>query len=302
MNIKYRQLKAFVLAARLSSFVEAAGAMAVTPASFSNLIKELERDLGVVLFDRSTRRCILTDAGQAFHEQMGGAIRHLEAVYSEMSEVGRGRRGRLAIAAIPSLSFGVVAEAIAEYRKTHPDVEIALSERRNGEVISAVRNREVELGMGSLLQRDSGLAWLPTWTDRVTLIVPAGHPLAEGRIGWRALETHPYIMMSTGPVEHAMRVFDLRIKPLFEVYHVATAVAMVKRGIGITALPSSVLPALNMEGLVCKPIEGRLTTRRLGIIHRSGSKLSRVAAEFVALLGKLAQAGHGAGGWPGAEG
>jgi len=281
MNIKYRQLKAFSLAARMSSFMEAASAMAVTPASFSNLIKELEQDLGVILFDRTTRRCVLTDAGQVFHDQMSGAIAHVETLYREMIEIGQGHRGRLAIAAVPSLSFGVIARALAEYKTSYPNVEIVLHERRNDDVFAAVRNREVELGMGSLLRQDSALTWLPTLTDRLMLIVPHGHPLAKGRVGWRALASYPYIMMSTGPAEHAIRVNNLRVNPLMEVEHVATAVAMVRHGMGITALPSSVIPVLNMEGVVCVPIEGRLAIRSLGIAHRSGSKLSRAAETFI---------------------
>jgi len=289
MNIKYRQLKAFSLAARLSSFMEAANAMAVTPASFSNLIKELEKDLGVILFERTTRRCVLTSAGQTFHDQMTGAINHVETVYREMVETGQGRRGRLAIAAIPSLSFGVIARALADYRARYPNVEIVLNERRNDEVFAAVRDREVELGMGSLLHRDSALTWLPTLTDRLMLIAPPGHPLAKGRVGWRSLSNYPYIMMSTGPAEHAMQVNNLQVNSVLEVDHVATAVAMVRHGMGITALPSSVLPALNMEGVVCVPILGRLATRSLGIAYRSGSKLSKAAEMFVQIVTETAK-------------
>jgi DNA-binding transcriptional LysR family regulator len=284
MNIKYRQLKAFSLAARLASFTEAASAMAVTPASFSSLIKALEQDLGVVLFDRTTRRCVLTDAGRSFDAQLGGALDHVETLYRDMKETGQGSRGRLSIAAIPSLSLAVISPTLARYRSRYPHVQIVLSERRNDEVFAAVRDREVELGMGSLLKPDGVLTWRPVLTDRLMLVAPRGHPLASARVGWRALEAYPYIMMSTGPAEHAIRVNNLRVQPVFEVDHVATAVAMVRHGIGITALPSSVIPALNMDGVVCVPIEGRLAIRTLGVAYRGASALSKAAEQFIELL------------------
>jgi DNA-binding transcriptional LysR family regulator len=284
MNIKYRQLKAFSLAAQLSSFTEAASAMSVTPASFSSLIKELENDLGVVLFDRTTRRCLLTDVGRSFAGQLDGALDHMESHYREMKETGGGQRGRLAIATVPSVSLAVISPTLAGYRNRYPQVQIFLSERRNDEVFAAVRDREVELGMGSMLKPDGVLTWRPVLTDRLMLFTPVNHPLSAGPVGWRALEAYPYIMMSTGPAEHAIRVNNLRVQPVLEVDHVATAVAMVRHGLGITALPSSVIPALNLDGVACVPIEGRLAIRTLGVAYRKASVLSKAASNFIELL------------------
>lgn len=284
MNIKYRQLKAFSLAAQLGSFSEAADAMAVTQPSFSNLIKELEADLGVQLFDRTSRRSLLTDAGRSFQGQVAAALEHLETVYRGMTQTGRGERGRLSIATLASLSFGIIPKAIAQFRARFPEVQIVLHERKNVDVFQAVREREVELGMGCLLQPDDALHFQPMFTDRLMLVVPEGHPLATGRATWRSLESYPYIFMRTGPSEHAIRAKDLRVAPAFEVEHVATAVAMVRHGIGITALPSSVFPALNLEGVRVVPIVGRLATRTLGVATRSGSPLSGAARNFVDLV------------------
>ncbi len=288
MNIKYRQLKAFLLAAQLGSFSDAAQALSVTQPSFSNLIKELENDLGVVLFDRTTRRCVLTDAGVAFHDQMSVALTHMEGIYREMTETGLGQRGRLSIAALASLSFGIIPKTLAEYRRRYPQVQITLKERKNDDVFAAVRRREVELGMGSLLRKDPALSYLPIFTDRLMLVVPTGHPLVGTRVSWRTLESHPYILMPTGPAEHAIRVNNLQVEPAFEVEHVATAVAMVRHGMGVTALPSSVFPALNLEGVTVMPIVGRLATRTLGVAYRNGSKLTRAAEIFLAMLRQTA--------------
>jgi LysR family carnitine catabolism transcriptional activator len=284
MNIKYRQLKAFSLAARTLSFTEAAKAFSVTQASFSNLIKELELDLGVALFERTTRQCSLTDAGKTFYENLKGLLDHLETLYTEMIEVGQGKRGRLVIAALPSMTFGFIPEVVARFRAEYPDVEIVLHERNNEEVFNTVRTREAELGLGSMLRSDQTLHWLPMFTERLVLFVPRGHALAGKQVSWRSIEAHPYILMTTGPTEYALHQLNLGIKPVFEVEHVATAVAMVRNGLGITALPSSVIPALNLDGIALAPIKGRFTTRKLGVVHRKAAPLSQMAQIFLDML------------------
>ena len=291
MNIKYRQLKAFILAARSLSFTESAAALSITQASFSNLMKELEADLGLLLFERTTRSCVLTDVGRSFYDNLSGSFEHIEDLYRQMTEVGQGLRGRLLISALPSMAIGFIPPVLADYRAAYPDVEIVLKERTNEDVFRLVRERKVELGLGIMLGPDETLDWIPLFSDRVMLIVPDGHELVGKKVGWRTLERFPHIMMVTGSTEYAMRVQNLRLKTISEVEHVATAVAMVRNGLGITTLPSSVMGALNFEGVTAIPITGKLTVRRLGVAYRKESRLTRVAECFVEMLRAKSSAG-----------
>ncbi|MGE4239200.1 LysR family transcriptional regulator [Ramlibacter sp.] len=284
MNIKYRQLKAFSLAAQTQSFTRAADAMAVTQASFSTLIKELEHDLGVVLFERTTRRCTLTDAGRVLADTLRSPLEHLESVYAHMKEIGAGKRGRLVVAALPSMSFDLVPRVLAGFRAALPGVEVVLRERMNEEVFDAVKAREAELGLGCLLRPDPELEWVPLGSDQLLAIVPAHHALAGPGVTWRQLENFPMIMMGRGSAERALLASNLRLKAAFDVEYVATAVAMVREGLGITTLPSSLIGGLNMQGLKTVPIAGALAKRALGVAYRKGSHLSSIAAAFVEQL------------------
>jgi len=284
MNIKYRQIKGFLLAARLGSFKKAAAALSITQPSFSILMKELEENLGVPLFDRTTRRCTLTHGGQVFQKEVSGAMEGLEEAFLHMKEFGAGRRGQLTIAALGSLSFGIIPQALSEFQKRYPEVRITLREMRNNQVFEAVRVREAELGMGSLLKADSSLTFVPLFTDRLMLIVPVGHPLEGSTARWKTLEKYPYIMMTKGPAEYAIRANNVQINLAFEVDHVATALAMVRHGLGITALPSSVLPSLSMDGLAQVEISAPMATRILGAAYRKGAYLSAPAANFLEML------------------
>src|SRR5690606_34636528 len=187
-HIKYRQLKAFALAVETGSFKAGAEKLSVTQPSFSAMIKNLESDVNVRLFDRTTRTCALTQAGRMCYEQVSEGIAQIEDAYGFMMDVGGGQRGRLTIAALPSLSSGVVTNRLALFQKQYPRVRIGLSEGKNAEIIETVRRGDVELGVASLLTPDRDLTFERCFTDHLMYVVPEGHPLQKGPATWKSAE------------------------------------------------------------------------------------------------------------------
>lgn len=268
----------------MGSFKAAADRLAVTQPSFSVLIKELENDIEVTLFDRTTRRCLLTDAGQTFYDEIKGALGHLEDAYTHVKDVGRGSRGKLSLAALPSLAAGIVTSKLGEFHRSHPGVRIVLSERKNDQILEAVRHGEVEMGVGSMWQPEPELSFRPLFTDQLMFVVPQGHPLASMKPIWKCADKFDLILINAGPTEHALKSSNVQRSPAYEVEHLATALAMVRHGMGITILPSSVVPTMNMNGLVCLPIHGKMATRNIGIILKQGARPSTPVREFAELL------------------
>lgn len=280
-GIKFRQLKAFALVVETGSFRAAAEWLAVTQPSLSALVRELETDLGVALLERTTRHCAPTEAGRVFYEDIRGALQQLEVSYRYVKEVGRGSRGRLSLAALPSLAAGVVTRAVGEFRRANPAVRIHLTERRNDKVLDAVRQGEVEVGVGSLWRADEELEFLELFRDRMMFVAPVGHAIATMRPTLSLADKFDLILMRAGPTEFALRASGSTRPVAFEVEHLATAVAMVRHGFGVSILPSTVKAVMNMDGLVCLEIEGAAATRRLGIIVRRGSQPSAAARRFL---------------------
>lgn len=283
-NIKYRQLKAFSVVVETGSFSIAAERMAVTQPSLSALIKELESDIGIALFERTTRRCNLTSAGRAFYDDMLGALTHLESAYLHVKEIGKGTRGTLNLAALPSLAAGVATQALAELRQLHPAVRIQLTEGSNNEVLSAVRQGLAEIGLGSMWQPEEELEFHELFRDQLMFVAPVGHASLKLRPSFDLAEKFDLILMSAGPTQHALDTKQIGRPPAFQVEHLATALAMVRNGLGICILPSSALDVMNMEGLVCRNVEDTLATRQLGMIARRGHKPSPLATLLTSLL------------------
>jgi DNA-binding transcriptional LysR family regulator len=289
-HIKYRQLKAFCLAVESGTFKQAAQRLAVTPPSLSVLIRELESDTGVALFERGLRRCLPSPAGRAFFEQIRGPLSHLEEAYRHVRGVGAGVHGLLSVAALPSLAAGAITERLAAFQRTYPGVRISLSERKHDQVLAAIQLGEAEIGIGSMLRPNSDLTFEPLFTDRLMFIVRAGHPLLSLRPAWRSLDRFDLVLMTGGPAEHGLLQNKVKPGQVHEVEQADTALAMVRNGMGVTVLPSSILRSANLKGLEWRAIQGPLALRRLGVIRKRSLPLSAAAAAFVATLGDLGDA------------
>ncbi len=283
-NIKYRQLRAFIALVETGSFMAAADQMAVTQPSLSVLIQQLERDVGVTLFDRSSRRGRPTQEGRAFYERIKGSMDYLEEAYAYIKDIGRGRRGRLRVACLSSLAAGIVTNRLKEFHRLHPEVQVTLCERTYDQVPEAVRNGEVDIGVGAELRADADLSFQPMFKDRLMVVVPAGHQLARRRITWRSLDAFKLIMVTPGPASRAMQAINVTVTPAFEVEHAATALAMVRNGMGITILPSSIIGGLHIGDLAHRPLPGALAVRSLGIVRKRNSVPSAAVRGFMALM------------------
>ncbi len=284
-NVKYRQIKAFSLAVELGSFRAAADALFVTQPSFTALIKALEADVGALLFERTTRKCSPTQAGLAFYQEVSRALEDMEEAYRHAKQEGAGVRGRLTIATVPSLSFGFLTDVLGAYHRLYPDIRIFISEHRSDEVLAAVRQNRVELGIGRLLGFDADLTFTPLFSDRLLIAAPADHAiLKQEKISWLSLNGHRLILIGGGTTEQEVKMAMPGLLPAIEVTHLVTAMSMVRKRMGIAVIPNSAMSGLYTEGMAFKPIEESTAVRQLGIIQRSKRPMTATARNFASLL------------------
>lgn len=287
-NIKYRQLKAFCLAAEAGSFNAAAKTLCVSQPALTLLIKHLESDLGMQLFIRTTRTCRLTPEGATLYETMSRAVADLEEIYQHAKEEGTGLRGKLSIAAVPSLSPGFLVGALGVFHKQHPNVHIYMSEHTNDEVIEAVRHNRVELGIGRAC-REPEFDFIPILSDHLLVAAPEGHALfSQGSLDWSALAQHRLIMIGGGATAQEMELMSSAKPYLIEATHLVTALSMVKHGMGVAVVPSSAAYSLGTQGLRYMPIRSATATRHLGAVYKRRRNLSANARNFIELAQSMA--------------
>jgi DNA-binding transcriptional LysR family regulator len=303
MNIKYRPLKAFLLAVETKSFTLAASRLAVTQPSFTSLIQDLESVLGVRLFERTTRSIALTAAGQELLERIERPIADLEEAYRSMQDLSKARRGAIVMGALPSISLTLVPQALEALNRTHPGLQVRVVEAHNDELISMLRTNQIEFALATLLDATADFEFEPLIADAFCAVYPAGHPVDSlARLTWRDLAPHDLVLLSQGSsaraqFERALNGVGAGAAPTglrYDVTHMATATQLVRRGMGLTLLPRLALSALNMTRLKSRPLEAESARRMLGVAWRKDRHLSPGAQMLVEKLRDAAEAAEAA--------
>ena len=178
MSIKYRPLKAFLLAVQTGSFTHAADRLGVTQPSFTALIRDLEDILGVRLFDRNTRGIALTAAGKDFLARIERPVADLEEAYRSILDLAAVRRGSVVVGSLPSTSLTLVPPALRMLRAAHPTLRVRVVEAHNDDLVTMVRTNQIEFAIAAMLAPAADLAFQPLLEDAFAAVFPAGHELA----------------------------------------------------------------------------------------------------------------------------
>jgi DNA-binding transcriptional LysR family regulator len=157
MEFTSRQLRAFHLVARHQSFARAAEELLITPSGLSVLIRELERQLGFRLFDRTTRTVALTAFGSELLAVTEPGLGTLDDAMSRIENSAKGREQSISIGTTPWLAANVVAPAIRPFRERRPHLRIHLFDGLLEEIEQRVQNGDLDMG-GWNLQELAGCA------------------------------------------------------------------------------------------------------------------------------------------------
>ena len=295
MYFKLRQLEGFVAAARHPTFSEAAATLSLTQPAFSQLIRELEQSLGSRLFERTTRRVTLTDAGRRLLGMVERPLEDLRAAHSHALDIASGRRGRIAFAALPSAAFGFAPSALAQFKARYPDTTVRLVEEQNLNIIEAVMNREVDFGISTMSTPHPELEFEPIAWDELVTVMPAKHALSRSAtLNWGMLAAEPLVLLPRKSsvrelAEQGFAACGLTLEATYEVANMVTALAMVREGLGLTILPHMALAGLSMRRLVSRRLKKPMPRREIGLLRRRDRPLSPVAQACADLLRAAAQ-------------
>lgn len=289
-NFTSRQLRAFLLVAQYKSFSRAAGALFITPSGLSVLIRELETQLGVRLFDRTTRHVALTAPGA---ELLAIAQRNLHELDSAMSRIGGSASEpalSLSIGSPPLLMTSILAPAIKAFRSHRPELRFQLFDGATTITMQKVESGELDIGIGVFFEHLQGLRRTPLFRFPLAFIRAEKDPsFRPARTAWSALKGQPLVSL---PRALAMQQFidkhlaraGIVYEPVLVVNYVYTQIAMVEVGQGTAVIPS-------FGQLACR--ERRVTMSQLvnPVVHvdicqvrRAGRKLPGIAEEFTSFL------------------
>ena len=173
-----RQLRTFVAVAEELSFTRAAERLFVGQQAVSKSVRQLERELGVELVERTTHDVRLTAAGAALLEAGRPALAAADAAFAAAREAGRGLRGTIRVGASPAVSPLDRQEAVDVLRRDAPEVSVSILEVRPRDVRRLLRARELDLVLARTSPTGPDIESAALRPTPAILCVPAGHRLA----------------------------------------------------------------------------------------------------------------------------
>ena len=289
-----QQLRYLVAIADAGSFGAAADDEFVSQPALSSQIKELERKLGVTLFERSARGAMLTSHGVEVVERARVVLREMNDLVETTKHDGNQLRGRIGLGVIPTLAPYVLPDVVRAFTSEHADAELHIRELQTAHLLDALRHGDIDFGLLALPIGSEEFATAPIGIDKFVLAMPEHHPLAKSKspIKLDVLRNERVILLEEGHClrDQVTQVCALAFSEPSEIQatSMATLAQMVAAGLGVTLLPECAenIEASPGRGIATRKFAGQSPSRTIGLVWRKSSPFSGV---FTKLASQLAR-------------
>jgi DNA-binding transcriptional LysR family regulator len=290
--MEIRQLEYLVAVIEEANFTRAAERVRVSQSGISAQIRQLERELGQELVDRSGRTVRATDAGRAMLPYARAALGAVSGAQFAVDEISGLTRGRVAIGMVTACSIPVLFELLARFHDAYPGVDISLTEDNSDALRKGVLDGRFDLAfVGAVGATPAGLESLTVIDEELVAAVSLDHALSSLTVlDVAALDGLPLITMPVGTGIRA--AFDaactqVAISPRI-VFEASTADAvgrLARHGVGVAIMSESMAESDSLLHTV--RLESPRSRSRLDFVWRSGSPSSPASRALIALAQTL---------------
>ncbi|MCW5719504.1 MAG: LysR family transcriptional regulator [Devosia sp.] len=249
MNLN--QLGYFIAVAEELHFGRAAERLGMAQPSLSRQIKQLEDDLGAVLFNRGRRSVSLTQAGKRLLDRGCAVMRDIEDMKLEVGRLGQGAEGRLRIGFVGSSTFGILPNIVKSFRANRPDVTLTLTPMNNAQLYRRLVGREIDVAVARPALVDAEFRAVQLGNEPLVAAMPDSVATARpGVVSIQELRKTTFILYPEYPrpsyadlVLERCTAHGLEVEnPLFTM-DLHTALSLVAIGEGICIVPATVASA-----------------------------------------------------------
>ena len=286
--MELRHLRCFLAVAEELHFARAAERLHIEQSPLSRAIKELEEELGVQLFARTTRSTRLTRAGRMLLEHVPRVFASLQQARDSVKAAANGFHGQLRIALSDGISPTCFSALLALCRQEEPETEIRLAEVPLSQQIEGLHDDLYDIGFAQLDEAGDGLVAEPIWHDPLMVAVPARHPLlAYKRIPLDEVLRYPLALGDAHACEGHARQIDRALRqsslePLIteRVASFDLMMTLVSAGFVLGLAGASQIAASREPSVVARPLAGR-SHRLTTFLLRADSEPSDSLARFI---------------------
>ncbi|WP_297552451.1 hydrogen peroxide-inducible genes activator [uncultured Corynebacterium sp.] len=299
-NKEYRptlaQLRTFVTVAENKHFGTAAAKLEISQPSLSQGLVALEQGLGLQLIERSTRKVIVTSAGETLLPYAKATLEAADTFLAHARGANGTLAGPLTIGVIPTIAPYILPDLLSMLVEAYPDLEPRFVEEQTQHLITRLRNGNLDLAIMALPSEATGMVDSPLYTEKFSIVCPPDHPIA-GRedVELAELKDLDLLLLDDG---HCLRdqVVDLcrhaNINPaeatnsVTRASSLTTIMQLVMGGLGCTLVPESALATeCHGKDVAIAHFASDVTAEReVGLVFRSSAARSEEFREFGTLI------------------
>lgn len=282
-----RHIRYFLAVAEHLSFTKAAAALHVSQPALSQLVKQLEEEMGAQLFDRTGRTTRLTDTGIAYLQYVQRASQELQEATRAIHDVSDLSRGSLRLAVTPTFTTYLVGPLVEAFYARYPKITLNVREISQESIEDLLLAGELDVGIAFGEINSPDIEALPLLDETLALVVSTAHPLAkEKSVGLQALSAESLVLLSKEfatreQIDSYCRKYGIHPKVLMEANALGAVIEIVRRTRLSTLLPARTAQA--QENLVAIAIEPERLQRTAVLMRRRDTYQSFAARALTEL-------------------
>ena len=283
-HMEIEQLRQFLKVAETQNFTRAADEVGLSQPALSRSVARLEEELGQPVFERQTRKVVLTDAGQVLASRARQILSLVEDAKAEISDDGES--GRLRIAAIPTIAPYFLPQVLSTFSKQHPKATVVVQEDTTDNLLKRCTNGEIDLAILALPISVKYLEVESLFKEELLLVLANDHPLvSKKQIRLSDVEPLPFVLLSeahclSDNIETFCRQQSFHPVSVERTSQLATVQELVSLNHGVSMIPEMAAKFDDSKRRQYRSVSGKKATRTIAMICNPYRFQSRLLENF----------------------
>lgn len=286
-------LESFLAVADSLHFGHAAEHLNLSQPALSRQIQQLERELGVTLFERSSRGIRLTASGQTLVVHARRVMDEIRAIRHALRQPTSTLQGRVLVGCFDSATAHVMPALLAVLHQIHPQLTVSVTTLGTDQALQFLRHRDIDGAIVTLPVPTEGVRVRPLYREELVAVLPPGHPLTKrrrlsvGALGGEPLITFRSFQNTRRLIDQAFAAAGATPAVVVEAESVETIKGAVRAGLGVAIVGALGMVERPQAGLTVRPIQPPIY-RSIGMItavdysdDSTVAELARVVGEYV---------------------
>lgn len=289
-NLTIRHFRALVAVAERGGYTAAAQHLNIVQSALSRTIMEMEEELETRLFERTTRRVVLTASGEQLLINVRRVLEEFDSALSRFQLYQRGLDGIVSLAALSSVASIMLPMVFSEFCKARPNVRLAVRDGYADEVVRYVLDGHVDFGITSFSKAKGRLIYEQIAADRLTCICSRSHRFSGMEtVSWKDMAGEDFVAFAPLSsirtcVDRALQIAEVQLGTITEARDIGTVAGLVSADLGISVVPSLVLPMMQFGEFTQKRLVGPVVERELCLVYDPKTPIPPAAGILMEML------------------